>query len=149
MRKFMLYYLLLALPGILVALFFQNRSTVSVILQWICAAVMVLGWSVLTGFSAYRNGRRALGLLLLYASFVILDLAMVYTMAGQSRALHAIFNTLSLLTFRPLDILVVQLLDYNFPQEIAVMGFLIACCLVGFLVGILCRGRRKRHIFAP
>lgn len=149
MRKYMLIYLLLALPAILVALFYQNRTGLSAALQWVFAVLMLAGWGVTTGFAAYRHGRRALGLLLLYLAVAIFDISMVYALVYSAPTepnpfwRFFFYDFLGLLTFRPFEVIIRLLLEYNIPHEFVVLGILAACCLIGFIVGIVLRLTRR------
>ena len=139
MRKYMLRYLLLWLPAAAVALFYNHATTLSQALQWIFAGVMVLGWAANTGMCAYHYPRTTLSLILFYTGMSIFSITMQVSVRYGSQLYDAVHRWGGLLSFRPLDILVVALLDFRIPQEAYVVGFLVLLCLTGYLVGLLYR----------
>jgi hypothetical protein len=132
------------LPAVLVAYFFNNSIVLSHILQWFTAFFMLFGWAVNTGIAAYHEPRTTLAVLMTYAGAHLLLILFLYNQDNGS-GLGAVLRQFGgILSFIPLDIFVKALRQYSpaIPHELYVTGFLAACCLVGYLAGIM---RRRIH----
>lgn len=139
MRKYMLRYLIFWLPAAIVAYLFNRADMISQIAQWATALFMLFGWSANTGMAAYHYPRNTLALILAYLGGSILLIMSMYAVPYSSTP-HFWLNTLGgLLSFRPLGIFVKALLDFNIRQELVVTCALSACCMAGYLVGLIVR----------
>ena len=140
MNKYLLRYLIFWLPGAVAAyLFSRGSSTAAMAFQWFGAFFLVLGWSVNTGMTAYRYPRQALALLLAWRGISILVIMALYRSSYQSPLHWWLLNVGGALSFRPLDIFIVALLDFPVQHEMVVTCGLGICCFVGWLCGVAFR----------
>jgi len=139
MRKYIIRYLIFWLPAVLVAYFYNRPDTASHIAQWFAAFIMLFGWSINTGMCAYYFPRRTLALILMYLGVSVLVIIWMYS-APYASATH---NWLRLwggvLNFKPLEILLMAILEFNVRHELVVTYTLGAFCLLGYIVGIIYR----------
>ncbi len=139
MKKYYCLYLVFWLPALLVSFLFNNTSAFSHILQWAFAGIMVVGWSVTTGFATYHYPKRVLALILLYGGINAVLITTLYA-AHYNSGIYTFINTWGgVLSFQPLDILVKALLDFSIPHEFYVTGLVVVCCLIGYIVGLVYR----------
>jgi len=142
MKKHITAYVILWLPAVLAAYFFSGLSMLSQGLQWATAALMVIGWSVNTGFAAYRFPKTTLAILLIYAGANTLLIALLYKIPYESPYHQPLLTWGGIASFKPLDILVQALLDFNIPQELYVLGLVVGLSAVAYIIGI---SRRRTH----
>jgi len=139
MKKYMLAYFILWLPAVLVAYLYNNAEMLSQILQWSFAVLMVLGWSVNTGLMAYRYPRTALSLVFFYVGLTVLAITLKYS-SESGTPLHQFMRVWGgILSYKPLEIFIMALRDFNIPHEMYLMGAVVLLCLVGYLVGLAYR----------
>lgn len=141
MRQYAVRYVVFWLPALLVSYFFSNQSMTSQVLQWFFAFFLLLGWSVNTGMAAYNFPRATLSLWLAYTGLHILAITSLYAApygSGRYTVLKAVSGFLS---YRPLRIFtrVLEGLVPQFPPELCILGGLSACCLIGYLIGLVQR----------
>ena len=139
MKKYLLRYLIFWLPAVLAAYFYNNASAASQVLQWFCAFFMVLGWAVNTSMAAYRYPRKTMALLLGYAGIHILIITMLYSAQYGTAAEMFLLRYGGMFSYRPLDIVVMALLDFNIMHEMYVTLFLVFLCFAGFAAGVFYR----------
>lgn len=148
MSKYIVRYLILWLPAALVAYFFNNASMASQVAQWFCAFFMVFGWSVNTGMCAYHYPRTTLSLILVYTGINVLLIVLLYASTYASPLNKALILVGGALSYTPLDAFVRAILDFNIPHEVYVIAFLVACCFVGYCVGLAYR-RVRPNPYSP
>lgn len=139
MRKYLLRYLIFWAPAVLVACLFNNASPLSQILQWFFAFFMLLGWCANTAMAAYHYPRRTLSVLLMYLGINLLAIVALYNINTGSSASMLLLRLGGLLSFTPLDILVMALLDFSIPHEIYVTVGVVILCFLGWLAGLFYR----------
>ncbi|HHY51828.1 MAG TPA: hypothetical protein GX499_01105 [Clostridiales bacterium] len=140
MGKYLFRYLIFWLPAAVAAYFFSGgSSTATLAFQWFGAFFMVLGWSVNTGMMAYHHPRQGLALLLAWLGVNILIITALYRTSYQSSLHWFLLNVGGVLSFKPLDIFIVALLDFPFQHELIVTCTLAACCFFGWICGTLYR----------
>lgn len=139
MKKYLLRYFIFWLPAVLVAYFYNNAGMLSQTLQWVCAILMIVGWSVNTGFAAYYYPMTTLSILLFYSGVSVIVITAQYMTQYGSIAHTLLHQWGGIISYKPLDILVMAILDFNIPHEIYVVGALIALCAVGLAAGLIQR----------
>lgn len=142
MRKYLLRYLIFWLPAIVVAYFFHNSSMPLQVLQWFFAFFMLFGWAANTAAAAYHYPNSTLSALLAYAGFHLIAINVVYTTDFRS-GLHIVLRALSgLFSFKALGVFKAVADSLDWYGELAVVVLVCACCLLGYLAGLL---RRRTH----
>lgn len=139
MGKYLRRYLIFWLPAAVVAYCFSAPALASQIAQWFCAFFMLFGWGVNTGMFAYRYPRNALAFVCAYLGLNILIIIGLYKTSYATTA-HLLLNQIGgAFSFRPLDIFLMALLDFNIQHEVVVVCIVAGFCLAGWLVGLICR----------
>jgi hypothetical protein len=117
------------------ALLFNNSSMLSQTLQWFFAAFMIFGWGLNSAMAAYKLPRQTLAAALTYLGVNILIAVGIYSygIGGLLRSLGGI------LSFTPLDILIVALLDFTIPHELYIVVTLFCVCVLGWVAGVFYR----------
>ena len=140
MKKYILRYLLFWLPAAAISYFYNNTSGLSQVLQWVFASVMAVAWAVNTGMAAYLYPRTTLSLVFAYSGVSAFLILALYSAPYKS---YYILQPLAgMFGYVPLDIYVMALLDFNIPHEWYVTIFLVTLCLIGYLIGLICRRLR-------
>ncbi|MDL2233053.1 hypothetical protein LJC63_05675 [Ruminococcaceae bacterium OttesenSCG-928-L11] len=135
MRKYMVRYLIFWLPAVLVACFYNNPTSLSHGLQWIFAILMLLGWTVNTAMASYHFPRRTLSLILMYLGINMIAALLLYSIDYTL----PILRLAGILSFTPLDILIVALLDFTIPHELYMVGLVVGLAVLGWAAGLLYR----------
>ena len=140
MGKYLFRYLIFWLPAAVAVYFFSGESSGAAhAFQWFGAFFLVLGWSVNTGMLAYHRPRNALALLMGWLGCNILIITALYRTPYQSTLHWWLLNVGGALSFKPLDIFIMALLDFPVQHEMVVTGALAACCFAGWLCGTVYR----------
>ncbi len=142
MRKYIVRYLIFWAPAAAVSLFFFGRSQASQTAQWFCAAFMVLGWAINTGMASRHYPRATLALLLGYLGANILLIVGLYN-TPQLSPLHSFLSDYAgIFSYKPLDIIIVAIVDFSLRHEFVVTYALAGLCFCGWLIGQLYRRAR-------
>jgi hypothetical protein len=149
-KKYLLRYAIFWLPAVLVAYLFNNNMEISHILLWFTAFFMLLGWAVNTGMAAYYEPSSAIAALMTYTGAHLLIILFLYNTDSRSGLGVVLRQAGGALSFIPLDIFVTALRRYSpsIPHELYVTGFLVACCLAGYLAGLF-RRRSRPNPYRP
>lgn len=139
MGKNYLIYFMFLLPALIVSLFFKNDSMISIVLQWFFGFFMLIGFGVNTASSAYRYPRATMSFILLYTGVNLLIITAFYAAAYNSTAYVILRDYGGALSYVPLGIMVNALIDFNIQQEVFVTLLIAACCLAGYIFGLVHR----------
>ena len=147
MKSYYLRYIVLWAPACLAACFFNNTGTASQVLQWICVALMIVGWTINTAMSAYNFPALALANTLLYFGVNEVLAILFYSTNGGANA-KLIQRLTGLFSYTPLDIVVTHILDLDIPHELYIIGFL-SICMAGGVVAALYYRRIRPNPYRP
>lgn len=145
MKKYYLGYLAFLLPALAVSLFYNNNTTPSIVLQWFCGFFMLFGFGVNTASAAYKYPRSAMSFILCYTGLNLLMATWLYSSSYGTTQYTILRHYAGALSYVPLEIMVDALLDFNIPHEVYIILLVAACCLIGFLFGVV----RRRVIPNP
>lgn len=149
MGKYYIRYLILWLPAVLASYAFSGSGRFAHQVQLFCAFFMVLGWAANTGMAAYHYPRGTLSALLTYTGFNILVIVFLYSSYQGSTRYTVLRTAGGILSFQPLDVLVRAIRPFtNLPHELVVTLFLIACCVIGYIAGLVQR-RVRPNPYSP
>lgn len=139
MRKYILRYLIFWLPAAITFYVYHNSSMLSQVLQWFFAFFMLLGWAVNTGMAAYHYPRKVLSLIFGYTGVNVLLTVILYRSFTGTTLHYVMGNFGGLFSYNPLDVFVMAIVDFNISHELYVLGFLVACCLLAYIIAIIYR----------
>lgn len=148
MGKNYLVYLFFLLPALLVSLFFKNSSTLSIVLQWFFGFFMLIGFGVNTASAAYRYPRAAMSFILVYAGVNLLIVTALYASDYDSLPYVILRDYGGFLSYLPLGIMVKAITDFNIQHEVVITLLITACCLIGYIFGLVHR-RVKPDPYSP
>lgn len=139
MRKYYFGYLVFLLPALIVSLFYNNNSTISVALQWFFAFFMLFGFGVNTSSAAYKYPRQTISLILFYTGLNLLISTWLYASSYGTLQYTILRHYAGALSYVPLEIIVDALLDFNIPQEVYVTLLVSVCGFIGLIFGVVRR----------
>lgn len=139
MRKYYFGYLVFLLPALMVAMIYSNNTQLSIALQWFFGFFMLFGFGVNTSSAAYRYPRSAMSFILLYTGINLLAATWLYSSSYGTLQYEMLRRYGGALSYVPLEIMVDALLDFNIPHEVYVILTVTACCLIGFVFGVVRR----------
>ena len=152
MGKYYLRYMIFWLPAALVSLFFNNSAVlatawsqaqvfknISIWAQWLCAFFMLFGWGVTTATASYRFPRATMSFVLSCTGINLLIITMLYATHYGSPIYNFLRNYAGILSYIPLSIIKKALEDFNIQQEVVVTLMLFACCIIGYIAGLVRR----------
>lgn len=152
MRKYLLRYVYLwipaavavylptvILPAMVPSLSGLPASIPVHILQWVCALIMLIGWSLNTGMLSYHYPWNTAACLLGYYGISLVLVSLLYW-ADSGTLLKALLDIFAgLISFKPLHMFDRALKTVFMRSEFAVINILVACCAVGYVMGLIFR----------
>lgn len=161
MRKYLIRYLIFWAPAVIAAYvlggdgaalalrhFFDRlpledpalTAQIAVVgIQWFFAFFMLIGWGINTGMWAYHRPYGALTAVFVYAGFNVLAASIVYATDYRSGT-HIVLRAVGgFFSYKPLEVLLNILKDFRIAAEFVIIAIITACCLLGFVIGILQR----------
>jgi len=136
MKKHTLACVLIWLPAVLTHYLYNNDTALSQVLQWVFAALLIVGWAINTGLLAYRWPWGALARILFYTGVNLLAITMLYAQPYGTVPQALLSRWGGILSYNVLSILIDALIDFNIPHEIFVLGVLVAAQLIALVVGL-------------
>jgi len=110
------------------------------ILQWVCALIVLIGWSINTGICAYYYPRNTFSLLLGYYSIHLILVVMFYQTVYDSPFRSYLDIAAGLFSYKPLDIIEQTLNEFDMTrQRLVILNVIVVCNFIGYIAGFIFR----------
>ncbi|MCL2579119.1 MAG: hypothetical protein FWE32_03715 [Oscillospiraceae bacterium] len=139
MSKYLVRYLIFLAPALLASYLLDVRQAVVQIILWFLGFVFLICWTVSTGMFAYNSPRGALAFIFGYFGLSSLLIRGLHQASFRSAGYLIFDHVAGAITYRPLYMLYLTLVDSGVMAEMWVAGIVAGCCLAGFLCGLVYR----------